>query len=170
MSGGLHQITGNTKLTVHCFESGLQLLKSAPGQHQKSPAPYLPGRHKISNSITNKIGSGQIYIRFLGYLPQHARPWFTTAATIFGTVGAINHSINSSAIGGNLCYHALVNIIYNISRYYTSTDNSLVSNHDNGQAQLAQRQQTVFSLGQESKLLPALYVVRSIFTNYAIPI
>jgi hypothetical protein len=132
MRGGLPQITGNAKLSIHRLESRLQLLKSATGQYQESPATYLPGSHKISSSVTNEIGTGQIEVHFLSYLQQHTGLWLPAVAIIFWTVGAINYPVDTSTTGGNLSHHALVNVIYYARRYHPSTDNGLIGNYNKG--------------------------------------
>jgi hypothetical protein len=114
MRGGLPQIAGNAKLSIHRLESRLQLLKSATGQYQESPATYLPGSHKMS------------------YLQQHTGLWLPAAAIIFWTVGAINHPVDSSTTSANLSHHALVNVIYYARRYHPSIDNGLIGNHNKG--------------------------------------
>jgi hypothetical protein len=132
MRGGLPQIAGNAKLSIHRLESRFQLLKSTTGQYQESPTTYLPGGYKISSSVTNKIGMGQIEVHFLGYLQQHTGLWLPATAIIFWTVGAINHPVDTSTTGGNFSDHAPVNLIDYTHRYHPSIDNSLISYHNNG--------------------------------------
>jgi hypothetical protein len=83
---------------------------------------------------------------------------------------AINYSVDASAVAGQFGLHALMDIFNHTGCYKTPTDGGLIGDDNNRQAQTTEGRHTIFGIGQELELSPALHVVRSVFTDDAITI
>jgi hypothetical protein len=63
-----------------------------------------------------------------------------------------------------------MDVIYHYGWHHGSTDDRLVGDDNEGQAQFAQGRQAHLGTGKELELIPALYVISAIFADHAISV